>query len=258
MNEAQRHSKLIEFLENNTFINIRDCAQLLDVSLSTAKRDITRLALEGRLKKIRNGAESLANASSLNQRHVPEQFFPDLNRIKFCQQKRRIAKAAASLCEDSDSIVISGGNTTYLMGDYLADKNIQVITNFMPLAYKLIIQGNSKLIMFGGQYLPERYITISTDDEIFKNHASRFVFFTGTSAAKNGVYTSDLLVYMAEKKLLNYGDRIIALMDSSKIGKHGGKLLVSASQLDTLITDKQADSKVLSELEKQGVNIILV
>ncbi len=93
----------------------------------------------------------------------------------------------------------------------------------------------------------------NTDD-----YSSRYVFFTGTGVSKAGVYTSDLLVYMAEKKLLEYGDRLVALVDSSKIGKHGGKLLASASQLDTLITDQGADETTLKALEEAGVQVITV
>lgn len=259
MNEAQRHSKLIEFLASNTFINSKDYAHMFNVSLSTAKRDITKLAREGRIKKIRSGAENINHHTLHSTNHAPDHFFPDVQTIEHYQIKLRIAKAAAQLCEENDSIVISGGNTPYLMTEYLLNKNIQIITNFMPLACHLMKQAHSRLIILGGQYLPERYITISVDDENFKNHASRFVFFTGTSISKTGVHTSDLLIYMAERKVLDYGDRLIALLDSSKVGKHaGGKLLASASQLDTLITDSQADPVILEELQQQGVTIIVV
>lgn len=258
MNEAQRHNKLVEFLQHNPFINIKDCARLLNVSLSTAKRDITKLAHAGRLKKIRNGAESITHTASQHSRHIPAQFFPDTSSIEHYPAKLRIAQAAVQLCEENDSVVISGGNSTYLMAEFLLRKNIQVITNFMPLAWQLIEQRHTRLIILGGQYLPERYITISVDDEAFKNQLSRFVFFTGTSISADGVHTSDLVVYMAEKKVLSYADKLIALLDSSKFGKHGGKLLAAASQIDTLITDTQADQQTLQALQAQGVNIIIV
>lgn len=258
MNEILRHSKLIEFLADNTFISSKYCAQMLNVSLSTVKRDITKLAAEGRLKKIRNGAKAIDSHCTNGLSHTPERFFPDVSSIEHYPAKLRIASAAARLCEENDSVIISGGNTTFLMGEYLANRNVQIITNFMPLAYQLITLGHAKLIILGGQYLPERYITISADDETFKNHASRFVFFTGTSVSASGVHTSDLLVYMAEKKVLRYGDKLIALLDSGKVGRHGGKLLASASELDSLITDSNADQATLEALSARGVNIIVV
>ena len=258
MNEAQRHRSLLDHLASHTFITTNDYVKMLDISLSTARRDITKLAEEGKLKKIRNGAEVINSDSSLAATHAPSSFIPSETDIESYVAKKRIAKAAADMCEEHDSIIVSGSNTTFLMGEHLAHRDVQVVTNFMPLAYQLISQDHQSIIILGGQYLPERQITISPDEEAADDHKSRFVFFTGTGVTTAGVHTSDLLVYMAEKKLLEYGDRIVALIDSCKVGKHGGKLLATASQIDTLITDDGADPKVLDALRELGVKILVV
>ena len=258
MNEAQRHRRLLEYLENHTYISTNDYLEMLDISLSTARRDITKLAEDGKLTKIRNGAEVIHTEESHSQAHAASHFIPSERDIHNYGEKLRIARAAYELCDENDSIVVSGSNTTFLMGEYLAGHNIQVVTNFMPLAYQLIQKNHPSLIVLGGQYLPERHITLSPDTKSTDDHSSRFVFFTGTGVSKSGVHTSDLVVYMAEKKLLEYGARLVAMVDSSKIGKPGGKLLACTSQLDTLITDQNADPETLAALEEAGVNIILV
>lgn len=256
MNEAQRHRSLLDYLESHTFITTNDYVAMLDISLSTARRDITKLAEEGKLKKIRNGAEVIQSDHAPH--HTPVSFIPNEAQIEHLDAKKRIAKAAVELCDEHDSIIISGSNSTFLMGQYLAGRDVQVVTNFMPLAHSLITQDHQSIIILGGQYLPERQITISPDEEASDDHKSRFVFFTGTGVTPAGVHTSDLLVYMAEKKLLEYGARLIALVDGSKIGRHGGKLLATASQLDTIITDGEADPSVLDSLRASGVNVMVV
>ncbi|WP_414932803.1 HTH-type transcriptional regulator UlaR [Vibrio europaeus] len=256
MNEAQRHRRLLDYLESHTFITTNDYVAMLDISLSTARRDITKLAEDGKLKKIRNGAETLR--SDTGTHHTPSSFIPYEGDIENVEAKKRIAHAAAQLCDEHDSIIVSGSNSTFLMGQYLAGRDVQVVTNFMPLAHSLITQDHQSIIILGGQYLPERQITISPDEEASDDHKSRFVFFTGTGVTAAGIHTSDLLVYMAEKKLLEYGARLIALVDGSKIGKHGGKLLATTNQLDTLITDEAADGTVLDSLRNQGVNVVVV
>ncbi|TNH90850.1 transcriptional regulator [Aeromonas sobria] len=259
MNEIQRHRRLLEYLKNHTYISTNDYVEMLDISLSTARRDITKLAEDGKLTKIRNGAEVIFQEDEPKQQsHVASHFIPSEKDIDNYQAKSRIAQAAAAMCEKGDSVVISGSNTTFLLYKHLGGKDIQIVTNFMPLAYKLIQCNHPSLIILGGQYLPERHIMISPDAETADDHSSRFVFFTGTGVSKAGVYTSDLLVYMAEKKLLEYGDRLVALVDSRKIGKHGGKLLACASELDTLITDVGADEETLSALRDAGVSIVIV
>jgi len=257
MNESQRHRRLLEHLDSHRFISTNDYVTMLDISLSTARRDITKLARDGKLIKIRNGAECLDSASSAKSQ-TPVSFIPNELNIEEFDQKQAIAEAAANMCDEHDSVVISGSNTTFLMADHLAGRDVQVVTNFMPLAYQLISQDHQSIIILGGQYLPERQITISPDPEATDDSKSRFVFFTGAGVSKAGVHTSDLLVYMAEKKLLEYGDRLVALVDSSKIGKHGGKILATADQLDTLITDDGADEAVLNALRDAGVNVVIV
>ncbi len=257
MNEVQRQETLLEYLNSHQFISTSEYVGMLDISLSTARRDITKLASEGRLIKLRNGARA-ADIHHSQESHTPTTFIPALTDIENYAIKNKIACAAAELCEEQDSIVISGSNTTFLMGDFLANREIQVITNFMPLAYQLIQQGHQSIIILGGQYISERQITISPDTEAADDLKSRFVFFTGTGISNAGVHTSDLLVYMAERKLLQYGDRLVAVAEGAKIGKHGGKLLTTAAQLDTLITDSSANSDVINTLKEQGVNVIIV
>lgn len=256
MNEAQRHRYLLDYLDSHTFITTNNYVSMLDISLSTARRDITKLAEGGKLKKIRNGAEALCDESN-HHHHLPPSFIPNEYDIENLDAKKRIAKAAVDMCDEYDSIIVSGSNTTFLMGQYLVDRDVQVVTNFMPLAQSLITQGHHSIIILGGQYFPERQITISPDKEAADDHKSRFVFFTGTGVTIAGIHTSDLLVYMAEKKLLEYGARLIALVDRSKIGKHGGKLLAKANQLDTLITNQGADENILKSLRSSGVNVII-
>lgn len=197
MNEAQRHRRLLDYLESHTFITTNDYVAMLDISLSTARRDITKLAEDGKLKKIRNGAETLR--SDTGTHHTPSSFIPYEGDIENVEAKKRIAHAAAQLCDEHDSIIVSGSNSTFLMGQYLAGRDVQVVTNFMPLAHSLITQDHQSIIILGGQYLPERQITISPDEEASDDHKSRFVFFTGTGVTAAGIHTSDLLVYMAEK-----------------------------------------------------------
>jgi len=257
MNEVQRHETLLDYLNNHQYISTNEYVEMLDISLSTARRDITKLAKEGRLTKLRNGARA-SDGRSVSEPHMPTSFIPLVTDIENYQVKKKIAQAAAELCEEQDSVVISGSNTTFLMSDFLANRDIQVITNFMPLAYQLISSGHQNIIILGGQYLGERQITISPDKEAADDLKSRFVFFTGTGISNAGVHTSDLLVYMAERKLLQYGDRLVAVAEGVKVGKHGGKLLATASQLDTLITDPEADPEVISALESEGVNVIIV
>ncbi|WP_155487637.1 DeoR family transcriptional regulator, partial [Vibrio harveyi] len=95
MNEAQRHRRLLEYLENHTYISTSDYVEMLDISLSTARRDITKLAEDGKLTKIRNGAEVIKSEQVATQSHVASHFIPSEKDIENFAAKSRIAQAAA-------------------------------------------------------------------------------------------------------------------------------------------------------------------
>lgn len=51
MNENYRHRQLLNLLEERKALSTQDIIRLLDVSPATARRDITKLNEQGRLKK---------------------------------------------------------------------------------------------------------------------------------------------------------------------------------------------------------------
>ncbi len=85
MNEAQRHRRLLEYLENHTYISTSDYVEMLDISLSTARRDITKLAEDGKLTKIRNGAEVIKSEQVATQSHVASHFIPSEKTLRILQ-----------------------------------------------------------------------------------------------------------------------------------------------------------------------------
>ncbi|ENK8250377.1 HTH-type transcriptional regulator UlaR, partial [Salmonella enterica subsp. enterica serovar Kentucky] len=52
--------------------------------------------------------------------------------------------------------------------------------------------------------------------------------------------------------------KLVALVDSSKIGERAGMLFSRADQIAMLITGKNANPQVLQQLEAQGVSILRV
>lgn len=58
--------------------------------------------------------------------------------------------------------------------------------------------------------------------------------------------------------MLSVVGKLVALVDSSKIGERAGMLFSRADQIAMLITGKNANPQVLQQLEAQGVNILRV
>lgn len=62
---------------------------------------------------------------------------------------------------------------------------------------------------------------------------------------------------MAEQKMIKQADKLVTLVDSSKLGVRSGLLFCKTSDIDILITGREADLAILQALEKTGISILL-
>ncbi len=68
---------------------------------------------------------------------------------------------------------------------------------------------------------------------------------------------SDTLLVRAELKLKNQAEKLIVLADSSKLGVISNFTFVPLSEVDILITDAEADPKLIAEFEHAGIEVII-
>ncbi|MBV8042701.1 HTH-type transcriptional regulator UlaR [Pluralibacter sp.] len=251
MTEAQRHQIILEQLTQSGFVTVEQVIDRLGISPATARRDINKLDTIGKLKKVRNGAEAV---SQQRPRWTPMNIHQALNH----DEKVRIARAASQLVSPSESVVINCGSTAFLLGREMCGKPVQIITNYLPLANYLIEQEHDSVIIMGGQYNKSQAITLSPQGSDNTLYAGHWMFTSGKGLTADGLYKTDMLTAMAEQKMLNGVGKLVALVDSSKVGERAGMLFSRADEIDMVITGKEANPEILKQLQAQGVEILLV
>jgi len=251
MTEAQRHQIILEQLTQSGFVTVEQVIDRLGISPATARRDINKLDTIGKLKKVRNGAEAV---SQQRPRWTPMNIHQALNH----DEKVRIARAASQLVSPGESVVINCGSTAFLLGREMCGKPVQIITNYLPLANYLIEQEHDSVIIMGGQYNKSQAITLSPQGSDNTLYAGHWMFTSGKGLTADGLYKTDMLTAMAEQKMLNGVGKLVALVDSSKVGERAGMLFSRADEIDMVITGKEANPEILKQLQAQGVEILLV
>ncbi|PWC11724.1 HTH-type transcriptional regulator UlaR [Brenneria roseae subsp. americana] len=251
MTESQRHNAIIDFLQRQGQLTVADLIKNFDVSPATARRDINKLDESGKLRKVRNGAEAV---------NVPRPTWTPLNiyQAQNLDEKMRIAKAAAQLCRPGESVVINCGSTAFLLGQEICGKDVQVITNYLPLANYLIEQEHDSVVIMGGQYNKSQSITLAPQEGDASLYAGHWMFTSGKGLTAEGLYKTDMLTAMAEQKMLRYVGKLAVVVDSSKIGERAGMLFSRVEQIDVVITGQQANAQIIEQLREQGVDVILV
>ncbi len=259
MLEKQRQQLILDILVEQQFASVRTLSSQLSASEATIRRDITKMAANGLLNKIRGGAEVIGDATGHAKRGCVEGTFFLAHKEIHASNKRRIAERAVELIEDDEAIIINGGTTTYMMGEYLVDRNLSILTNSFVLAQFLTENGSNQVTVPGGEIYRKQGIILSAfeNDTIQHYHGSKM--FTGTPGiSEHGVTESDPLLIRAEHKLKKQSDKMIVLADSSKLGKRANFIFTPLSEVDVLITDSNADPDIIRQFEAQGVEVITV
>jgi len=255
MTAKVRHHKILDYLQEHPLVTVQELVELLDASPATVRRDITDLDSEGKLKKIRNGAEKILSPS-INTSPGMVGFYPNISDYKNYDEADSIARKAVEICQDKDNIFVGEGRTTFLMGKYLLNTHIHVYSNYLPLVTYLITQDYPHLVVLGGQYIKSQSLLVSPDTHV--SYQGRYMIVSGDGLTEAGLTKSALLAFMEEKKMLQYADKVIALVDSEKIGVFGGISLFTLDELDIVITGKSADPKMIETLMKHNVQVYLV
>src|SRR5262245_14330102 len=117
MHEIERHRIILGEVADRPVVTVAQLVELTGASQATIRRDIGTLHLEGRLRRVRGGAESLAE-TGWRARLLTPAF--EATRLQNLAAKQAIARRAAELLEDGESIIVNGGTTTYCLGPYIA------------------------------------------------------------------------------------------------------------------------------------------
>ncbi len=251
MTETQRHYLLLDLLREHNVLSVSQITELLGTSPATARRDITRLDKEGKVRKVRNGAEAVTPEherwAPLNPHLAPNH-----------DEKVRIARAAATFIRPEDSVVINCGSTAFLLGQEICNKPVQIITNYLPLANYLIEHDHENVVIIGGQYNKKQSIILPAQESSNSLYAGHWMFTSGKGLTADGLYKTDMLTAVSEQRMLGMVGKLGVLVDSSKLGQRAGMLFSKAENIDLVITGQQADAGIVKQLRDQGIEVVLV
>jgi DeoR family transcriptional regulator, ulaG and ulaABCDEF operon transcriptional repressor len=258
MHSNERENLILSQIAARGFISFRELESQLTGSPATIRRDLERLANEGKLVRVHGGAKAVAKEKLLARDYhlagVPFRHNVGLN----ITQKKAIGKAAAMLCEPGEGVMIDGGSTTLQMCPHLAGLNLQVLTNSLHIVSVLLHQHGTRVHVPSGAVFPEQNIilSISEDDDMPKFHAPK-LFMGAASIGDRGLMQADVVLVAAERRLIDRADEIIILADSSKFERTSGNVVCSLNRIDTIITDSKISTKMKDIFSSNNVKIII-
>ncbi|MBI6874251.1 DeoR/GlpR family DNA-binding transcription regulator [Clostridium aciditolerans] len=208
----ERHNIILDLLREKGVIKIIDLMEITNTSESTIRRDLTYLESINALKRIHGGA-------TLPKGRLIEPSYSE-KEVQSVDEKKRIAKYAASLIEDGDSIYLDAGTSTYEMIQYIDKSNIVVVTNGLKHINALVDKGINAYIL-GGKIKNTTKAVIGSDA---LKSLEKFRFdkcFLGINGIhiECGFTTPDSEEAMLKENAIKHSRRSFVLADESKFGE---------------------------------------
>lgn len=176
----ERRQEMLKLLGQKEVVQLNDfCEALPGVSESTIRRDLKTLEAEGQIKVLRGGGARLNQGSY----DVPV----NSKSIQNVTAKEKIAKYAASLVKDGESIYLDSGSTVLRMIPHLKGKRITIITT-NALILNAIQEANFsdhdvRCIIIGGDLIFSTASLVGT----FTNNQLKTLFFDRAFIGISGV-----------------------------------------------------------------------
>jgi DeoR family ulaG and ulaABCDEF operon transcriptional repressor len=254
MHERERHKLILNAVQERPVATIGELVDMTATSEATIRRDISALHLQGRLRRVRGGAEALHPPQFVGIAGRPFKVSEAVN----VEKKRAIAEAAVALCADGDSIIINGGTTTFQMVNFLSATRLQVMTNSFPIAEHLIKHTRNNVMVPGGVIYREQGTILSPfEDDVTKNFFAHRMFMGAQGVGRLGVMERDPLMVQGERKLIDQAEQLILLVDSSKFALRSSLIVCGLERVHTIITDDAVSDDVAPMLESAGVKLIV-
>jgi DeoR family transcriptional regulator, ulaG and ulaABCDEF operon transcriptional repressor len=252
MHERERHRIILSAVQERAVVTVQDAMELTGASEATIRRDIAALDDEGRLRKVRGGAEATHPAGTLSARSFWQS--QSVNQA----QKRAIARAAVALCHDGEAIIINGGTTTFQMVHYLTGHRLQVLTNSFPISEHLLKHSRCTVMVPAGTIYREQSIILSPfeNDGTAHFYAKR-MFMGAQGIGPLGIMEADSLIIQSEQRLMRQAEELIVLVDSSKFQNRSSLILCPLDRATTIVTDDGITDSARRMVEDAGIKLLI-
>ncbi len=230
MKSAARHLRLKELFADQEFLDSDALCRELRVSESTIRRDLIELESQGVLRRVHGGALSLQTREE----------GLDLGRLSnhSHSEKERIGKAAASLVEDGQTLLLGPGSTVVEVAKNLVGRLIHVVSNSIPVSQVFWDCAAVEVTMTGGYVFPRTGMQLGPICEQMLEKISADVLIMGIAGiTADGLTDSNSLIMGTMLKLMERSRRVIVVADHSKFGRRSLAQIAPLSRVDLIVTD---------------------
>lgn len=221
--------ELIGLIKENGFVTVKYLAKVMYTSESTVRRQLTELENMGLIRRSYGGAE-------IKKDNVNTPI--ELRLQKNHRAKDIIAKKAAALIHDNETVFIDSSSTCLHMGQYLSGKRGLTVYTYAAELCEILARQGINVYCTGGKY--DKISKVFTGEYAMKMIQSIYfdAFFFSESGFCDGIISdySESETHL-RRAVFERSARKYFLCDSEKFGKRSPYILCNEKDVDAIITE---------------------
>lgn len=246
----ERLDKIIELVSQYEKIDVNSLSEMLAVSKVTIRKDLDKLENKGLLRR-EHGYAVLNSGDDVN---VRLSFRYDV--------KKRIAKKAASLVADNETIIIESGSTCALLAEEICrtKRNVTIVTNSYFIANHVRGYDSCQIILLGGEFQKDSQVTVGPllRKMIAFFHVKKAFVGTDGFDEHDGFTGKNLMRSEVVQYISEASEEMIVLTDSTKFTKRGTVQRFGLTQVSKVFTDDKVATETIDRLKRAGITVTIV
>jgi DeoR family transcriptional regulator of aga operon len=253
MLSEERRRAILELLQQDGRVLVRELARQFRTSLITIRKDLEFLHHQGRLERTHGGALP-TKTGTLKDSSLEEK--ERLHRL----EKLRIAAAAAHMIGKGQVIILDSGTTTTAIARACRHfENLTIITNATNIAAELAHTAVD-VILTGGVLRRNSFSLVGplAEESLRKLSADLLFLAVDGFDVRYGLTTPNLQEARVNRAMAKSARRTVVVCDSSKFGRRSLSLILPTSAVHETITDRNIPKHDLKALREADVEVTLV
>jgi len=255
----ERQQRITDLLRTKKLVSAQELAAEFGVSIVTIRRDLDHLVSRGVAARIYGGAALAESAPA--ESGIPPERAAYFGRTQIHRaEKAAIARRAAELVQEGETIFIDRGTTTAELARALRSKRcLTVVTSSLAVMNELCDCEHIMVYCLGGMLRgSEASLTGSIAMEALKNFYLDRAFVGAAGVTVDGGMTEYYYDTVDLRRLAMERSRQVVLMaDSSKFGMRTFAVVDGLNAVDAIVTDPGIPADCASLIEQLGVSLLI-
>jgi DeoR/GlpR family transcriptional regulator of sugar metabolism len=253
LSQQERMQEVLRMLETRESVHVAELSKAFAVSEVTVRSDLSELARQGLVARVRGGVRPL-------QRGQSELGFDFRLRLEVAR-KKAIAKAAASMVDEGEAIALDSSTTAYYLALELRTKNeLVVVTNGLLIAAALADAPGISVLVPGGM-LRLQAMSLVGDlgaDALRATRISKGFLGARGLAIDSGLMDLNPEEVRIKREMADVCERVIGIVDATKWHRTALLPFVMTDGVDAIVTDTGAPPEEVDAWRARDVEIVCV